>query len=401
MSSRPLDWRQNLAAIWLSQFFSIMGFSFALPFAPYYIQELGVTDPVALKLWVSVFAAATPLSLAIVQPLWGIAADRYGRRRMLMRANLAGCGVLLLMAGVHSVEALVALRLLQGVFTGTVTAAQTMVAASTPNHRSGLALGALSAAIFSGTMAGAFFGGWFAHAFGYRATFVAAAGIILLASLVVLLFAREEFTPPEGPAFAGAAAQLSWRSLGPSLPILALIAIMAGTRQFDMAMMPLLVQDIHGKVDGVSRLTGTLFAVASIGGLLAGPVFGHLADRASPARIARLCAVGGAVMMIPQGLAHVFLTLVPARFGMMFFAGGLDPVFQIWLAKVTPAERQGIAFGWSATARSLGWFIAPLISGLVAATFGLRSVYFVNAALFLLLIPLINAALKSAGRRAS
>lgn len=401
MSSRPLDWRQNLAAIWLSQFFSIMGFSFALPFAPYYIQELGITDPVALKLWVSVFAAATPLSLAIVQPLWGIAADRYGRRRMLMRANLAGCGVLLMMAGVHSVEALVALRLLQGVFTGTVTAAQTMVAASTPNHRNGLALGALSAAIFSGTMAGAFFGGWYAHAFGYRATFMAAAGIIFLASVVVMLFTREDFTPPEGPTFAGAAAQLSWRNLGTSLPILALIAIMAGTRQFDMAMMPLLVQDIHGKVDGVSRLTGTLFAVASIGGLLAGPVFGHLADRASPARIARMCAVGGAIMMIPQGLAHVFLTLVPARFGMMFFAGGLDPVFQIWLAKVTPAERQGLAFGWSATARSLGWFIAPLISGLVAATFGLRSVYFVNSALFLMLIPLINVALKSAHRQAA
>ena len=64
---RPIDWRQNLAFVWLSQFLSIMGFSFALPFAPYYIQDLGVTDPDALKLWVSAFAAATPLSLAIYQ----------------------------------------------------------------------------------------------------------------------------------------------------------------------------------------------------------------------------------------------------------------------------------------------------------------------------------------------
>lgn len=378
-----------------------MGFTFALPFAPYYIQELGVTDPVALKLWVSLFAAATPLSLAIVQPLWGVAADRYGRRRMLMRANLAGTGVLLLMGGVHSVEALVALRLVQGVFTGTVTAAQTLVAASTPQHRNGLALGALSAAIFSGTMAGAFFGGWFAHAFGYRATFLAAAGLLLLASVLVMLFTREDFTPPAATTTAGIPSSLSWRSLGSSLPILVLIAIMAGTRQFDMALMPLLVQDIHGTVEGVSRLTGTLFAVASIGGLLAGPVFGHLADRASPARIARLCAVGAAITMIPQGLAHVFMTLLPARFGMMFFAGGLDPVFQIWLAKVTPAERQGIAFGWSATARSLGWCVAPLVSGLIAANFGLRSVYFVNAVLFLLLLPLINLALAQSRRRAA
>ena len=76
-----VNWKQNLAVIWLSQFISIIGFNFALPFAPYFIQELGVTDPVKVKLWVAVFAAATPLSLAVFSPVWGILADRYGRRR--------------------------------------------------------------------------------------------------------------------------------------------------------------------------------------------------------------------------------------------------------------------------------------------------------------------------------
>lgn len=400
MSNRPINWRQNLAFIWLSQFFSIMGFSFALPFAPYYIQQIGVTDPVALKLWVSLFAAATPLSLALSQPIWGAAADRFGRRRMLMRANVAGSLVLLLMASVRSVEALVILRLVQGAFTGTVSAAQTMVAASTPSDRNGLALGALSAAVFSGTMAGAFLGGWFADLFGYRATFYAAAGIIFMAGLLVQFFTRENFTPPAPEDQEPIPPHLTLRALGAGLPILFLIAAMAGVRQFDMALMPLLVQDIHGRVDGVSRLTGTLFAVASVGGLLAGPVMGHLADRSSPAGIARVCSVGAAVMMTLQGLAHAFVHLIPARFGMMFFAGGLDPVFQIWLAKVTPADRRGVVFGWSSTARSLGWFSAPLASGVLAATLGLRAIYFINAVLFLLLIPLINFVVRKVAARA-
>ena len=399
MITRPIDWRQNLAAIWLSQFLSIMGFSFALPFAPYYIQQLGVTDPTALKLWVSAFAAATPLSLALSQPIWGAAADRFGRRRMLVRANLAGALVLMLMASVRSVEALVALRLVQGAFTGTVTAAQTLVAAGTPQRRNGLALGALSAAVFSGTMAGASLGGWFADAFGYRATFYAAAGLIMLAGLLVMLFTREDFVPPSLEDQEPIPPHLSLRGLGMALPILVLIAAMAGVRQFDMALLPLLVQDIHGGVAGAARWTGILFAVASMGGLLAGPLLGYLADRSSPDRIARICSVGAALTMIPQGLAHAFVTLVPARFGMMFFAGGLDPVFQIWLAKVTPPDRRGVVFGWSSTARSLGWFAAPLISGVLAATIGLRSIYFINAALFLLLLPLINAVVRKMAAR--
>ena len=88
-----VNWKKNLAVIWLSQFLSIMGFSFAMPFAPYYIQDLGVTDPVRLKLWISVFAAAAPLTLAVFSPVWGALADRYGRRIMLLRANFAGAVV--------------------------------------------------------------------------------------------------------------------------------------------------------------------------------------------------------------------------------------------------------------------------------------------------------------------
>ena len=167
-----VHWKQNLAVVWVSQFLSIMGFFFAIPFAPYYIQELGVQDPVKIKLWVSLFGAAAPFSLAIFSPMWGALADRYGRRLMLLRANFGAAVVLALMATVESVEALIVLRLLQGLLAGTVTAAQTMVTSTTPENRSGTALGALSAAVYSGTMAGTFLGGLFAEYVGYRLSFL-------------------------------------------------------------------------------------------------------------------------------------------------------------------------------------------------------------------------------------
>lgn len=390
-----VNWKQNLAVIWLSQFISIMGFNFALPFAPYFIQELGVTDPVKVKLWVAVFAAATPLSLAVFSPVWGILADRYGRRLMLLRANFAGAIVLALMGTVHSVQALVVLRLLQGVFTGTMTAAQTMVSVHTPSHRSGFALGALSAAMFSGAMVGAFVGGIFADLFGFRGTFFAG-GLLLLSSGLLVAFGTTENFVRHIPEIENGESPIRahWAGLSAAMPILLLILAMAVARQFDQAMLPLLVQEIHGSLQGVSVWTGSLSAVGGIAGLLAAPILGRLADRIPPPKIGKMSALGAGLLMMPQGLAHGFLLLFASRFGMVFCAGGLDPVFQIWLSRVTPEHKRGAVFGWAATARSLGWVVAPLVSGLVASGLGIRSVFFIGGMLFFCIVPLISAVVK-------
>ena len=385
-----VHWKQNLAVVWVSQFLSIMGFFFAIPFAPYYIQELGVRDPVKIKLWVSLFGAAAPFSLAIFSPVWGALADRYGRRLTLLRANFGAAVVLALMATVESVEALIVLRLLQGLLAGTVTAAQTMVTSTTPENRSGTALGALSAAVYSGTMAGTFLGGIFADSVGYRYSFVGSAFLLLLAGVLIVVGTREDFVPPrprqEQPDPSSAVAV----GIGQAVPLLVLTATMSFCRQYDNSLFPLLVQEIHGSIQGAAFWTGSISAVAGLAGFLAGIVFGQLADRVDPPRLAKAASLGTALFLVPHGLLQGLLPLFPTRFAMVFCAGGLEPVFQVWLAKVTSVERRGSAFGWAATARSFGWFAAPLVSGLVASGFGLRAIYFVGGAQFVLLVFLIG-----------
>jgi len=130
-------------------------------------------------------------------------------------------------------------------------------------------------------------------------------------------------------------------------------------------------------------------AAGGIAGFLAGPIIGRIADRIAPPRIGKISAFGAGLMMLVVGLSHGFAQLFMGRFGAIFCAGGLDPVFQIWLAKTTPAASRGFIFGWAVTARSLGWMAAPLVSGVVAWMFGLRAVFFAAAVFFFLLIPLI------------
>jgi len=386
-----IEWKRNFVMVALSQFLSIMGFSFAMPFAPYYIQQLGITDPNELKMWVALFTAAAALTLAVASPIWGALGDRYGRRIMMLRANFGGMLVLGLMGLVPNVQMLVVLRLVQGMLTGTVTAAQTFVSVQSPPQRSGMVLGTLSAAVFSGSMCGAFVGGLFAEWFGYRMAFLASGVLLLLAGLLVALGTREEFVRPleETGDSMEDRSRIFWGKIGPALPILALMAAMGFVVQFDVAWLPLLVQDIHGSLKGAAFWTGSLSATGGIAGFLAGPIIGRIADRFAPPRIAKISAFGAGLMMIVVGLAQGFLQLFTGRFGAIFCAGGLDPVFQIWLAKTTPAASRGFIFGWAVTAKSLGWMLAPLASGVVAWMFGLRAVFFVAAAFFFLLIPLI------------
>jgi len=118
------EWKRNFFMVVLSQFISMMGFSFAIPFVPYYIQQLGVTEPNELKMWVALFTASSSLTLAVASPIWGALGDRYGRRIMLLRSYFGGMIVLSLMGLVPNVQMLIVLRLLQGTLTGTATVAR-------------------------------------------------------------------------------------------------------------------------------------------------------------------------------------------------------------------------------------------------------------------------------------
>jgi len=386
----PINWKTNFIVIWVSQLLALAGFFFALPFGPYYIQKLGVHEPAQIKFWVALFGAGPPLTLAIFSPIWGMLADRFGRRPMLLRANFGAAVVLCAMSLVPNVQTLIILRLLQGALAGTMVAAQAMVAAYTPAKRSGMALGSLSAAVYSGGMAGTFLGGMFAEYFGYRLVFLASAVLLLAGGLLIAWGTREDFVrPPADRTASGRAFKKPFSALRHVWPILILVAAMGFDRQFETSFFPLLIQQMLGSLQGAAFWTGALSAVASAAGFLAGIVFGRLADHLPPPKIAQVSAVVAGLFMLFHGLAPTFLLIAIARFGMTFCAGGLDPLFQTWLAKETPPEKRGAVFGWSATARSTGWFLAPLISGLVAAGFGIRAIYFIGLLLYVGLLPLI------------
>ena len=382
------NWKRNLFFLWLSQFLSIVGFSFATPFIPFYIQSLGVDDPAARSMWVSLFAAVGNLSFCLCAPVWGFLSDIYGRRIMVLRANFVSGLLIPLMAFVPGVGWLIFLRLLVGMFSGTVTASQVLASSNTPVKNRGFALGILTSAVYGGVMAGTCLGGIVVDCFGYRTAFFICGLTLICSGLLVFFGVSEEFHKTSSLKEKLETFTFKLPDFGPVWLILLLVMLIGFANQFDTPFLPMLVETVNGP-EKAATWTGIIASLAAVAGLLSGSFLGWLADRTSPQKVAVWSALLAGLLMLPQALAGCLGVLMTARFGMVFFAGGLDPVFQIWLAKFTPDNKRGLFFGWASSAKTFGWSLSALASGSVAALMGVRWVYAVAAVMFLLLIPII------------
>jgi DHA1 family multidrug resistance protein-like MFS transporter len=384
-----LNWKKNLFWVWMAQFLSLAGFNSILPFVPFYIEKLGVHDHQMQKFYVAAFATIGNISFCLFSPLWGMLADKYGRRLMMLRANIGSAIILPLMAFVPGIAWLLILRFAAGAFAGTITAAQTLISGNTPMEKRGFAIGTVISAMYCGAVIGAFTGGVIADKFGFTALFLSCGLLQLGAALIVYFFVEENFQQPE------AAIESAKTDIAPKLslfamawPVLVLLFIVAVARQFDAPFMPMLVEKINGH-EGAVAATGFIAGLSAVAGIFSGAALGWLADRTSPQRVAIICALFAGLLMLPQGLTGSLYVLAACRFSNMFFAGGLDPLMQVWLAKTTPDSKRGGVFGWAASARSGGWVIGSILSGIVAVSLDIRWVFILTTIPFLLLIPLI------------
>lgn len=124
------SWQKNLYVIAIAEFVVIMGFSFVTPFMPLFIQELGNFTSKEAAFWAGIATGSSGIAMFLSAPVWGIVADRWGRKPMLLRAQF-GSSIVLALAGLSpNVYCLTGLRFAQGLLSGTVAAASALVAAS-------------------------------------------------------------------------------------------------------------------------------------------------------------------------------------------------------------------------------------------------------------------------------
>ncbi|MBX5445812.1 MFS transporter [Sphaerobacter sp.] len=379
------SWRRTLYALWLAQTLTIIGFSLRTPFLPLFLADLGTTSTEQQALWAGLINGGGAAVMAITAPFWGFVADRYGRKPMVLRAMFVGSCTIGLMALATSPWHLLALRFVEGGLTGTVTASTALVATTVPKERLGYSLGLMQMAIFSGSSVGPLLGGVLGDTIGYRPTFVLAGSLLFISGLLVLVLVQEHFERP-APRDEDSSEAASVRALLVTPAMVAMILVLFGLRAASSAIqpiMPLYVEQLASRATGVASLAGITMGVMGLTSALASVMLGRAGDRFGTRPILLASIVLSGLLYLPQaGVQSVGqLILLQAIFGLA--VGGALPTANAIVAHLTPPERRGAIYGFTAAATSLGGFVGPLGGASLAAVISIRATFLVTGALLL------------------
>ena len=365
-------WRRNLWGTWVAEFLALMGFSATAPLWAYYIQDLGVSGD-AVARWSGLIISAPAMTMAVFGPIWGMLSDRYGRKVMVMRAMFGGAALMGLVGFARTVEHVLILRLLQGVFTGTVAAATTLVASTTPRERLGETLGKLQVAIFLGQFVGPSTGGFVADMLGYRAAFWMTSGYLLLAGLLMLFIVREDFTPVEREPQSGSFMQRA------RLEVTALLAgsmlgLVLGLRfvlrlglQISSPLLPLVVQDMLPNSAFLSSAAVVLTTVSGIFSAIAAPLVGRWGDRHGARTPLMIATFVLAWAIGVQALATKYWMLLIAQVFIGLAVGGTLSIVSAYIGRCAPEGKAGAAYGLDTMATSLSNAVGPTVGGWLGA----------------------------------
>ena len=370
-------------------------FGLAFPFLPLFIGTLGVGDVQQVEIWSGISSFGQAIVLSIFSPIWGVVADRRGRRLMVLRAAFGGGLVIALIGLSQNIWQFLALRFTQGALTGVVAAASALAISLVPRSRIGTALGLIQMSTFAGNAVGPSLGGFTADHFGYRAGFVVSGGLFIVAGIITLFFVHERFVPPlPGTAASGVTGILrDIRTRGRDRQLLIMMVVLFSA-QFGVnvvqPMLPLFVQYLDPS-QSPATVTGLIFTVAGVVAAVSSLVWGRIGDRVGYRRLLIAMALGAGLIYIPQALVMSVIQLIVLRGVLGIFDGGLLPSANALIASSNQPEKagerssHGTTYGLVYLANGLGFAFGPLAGGLIAATFGLRNVFIVTGVILLVI----------------
>jgi len=390
-------------AIFLTVFVDLLGFGIVIPILPLYAQAiadhpsawmesvnhfLGLsgagTSPGAF--WAGVGFLSFSLMQFIASPLLGRLSDQVGRKPVLWMSLIGTAIGYLMLALTSRFEWMLAARLLDGLTGGNISVAQAAMADSSAPEERSKAMGMIGAAFGLGfvlgpAMAGILSGSDFGHHLlatrGWHLPFFVAAGLSMMASMMVLFWLPETLTPEvrararshesRGHALVKAMERRGMpQTLGVSLLAMAGFAMMEGT----FALL------VHQRFNFGQREVGFLFA--GIGVLLViyqGGLVRVIAKRI-PERVALitgLVIMGLALPFMPSApwMWPFLLLLIPLSWG-----SGMGSTAGTALAsRLTPPEDQGALFGVLNAMTGMGRILGPAIGTFVFARWGGQATY--------------------------
>jgi MFS transporter, DHA1 family, multidrug resistance protein len=141
---RDADWHTLLTLYWITSFIEGLGVSQIYAFLPNRLDELGLAEP-AIQHFVGILGALFFVSGLPFIPLWGVWADKYSRKAVIVRSALVEAVVFGIVAASQTLWQVVLGMLLVGFQLGNSGVMMAAIRDVTPHRRLGLAMGLFAA----------------------------------------------------------------------------------------------------------------------------------------------------------------------------------------------------------------------------------------------------------------
>ncbi|GIW05331.1 MAG: multidrug resistance protein MdtG [Dehalococcoidia bacterium] len=376
------DWRRVLVVLTVALLLEVVTFSHVGAFVPLYLEtELQLT-PAEVKLWTGL-VAGMPLAIALcLAPFWGVWAERYSPKVIIVRAQVFELIVYLGMVVATTLPQFVVAALLLGLTYGNIAVLMAVLAQVTPSHRVGFAISIIQAAVPLGQSLGPLFGSFLIPVIGLRGLFTLDAVLVTISAAVLIVGLRDPARVKREESLA-AHLRLTFRQ-AVRLPamrwtFLTMFLMLIGMSAVQPYIPIFLGQYYEG--DTLARMIGLVLGSAGITTVIVTPLVGFLGDRHGHDRFALL---GLGAMMVIHLLLFLFsgpLALITLLLIRNVPASSTMSPLNATLAIHAPADNRAALISLAPFPRNTGMFLGPVLAAAVA-TYDLRLLFPFAALLF-------------------
>ncbi|MCC6617537.1 MAG: MFS transporter [Chloroflexi bacterium] len=373
------DWRYLLAIYGITSTIEAIGVSQIFAFLPLRLREVGLPEA-DIPAFTGLFTSLIFVFGILLVPLWGVWADKYSRRAVIVRSAVVEAVVFAGVALAREPWQLAIALLLTGLQLGNTGVMLAALRDVTPQGRIGTMTALFGATSPIGFAVGPVMAGVMIDGLGLGLTYVfwLSAGLSLAIVLLLLLGTREvrPEVVPAGRVLALARAAVTGVLRDPAIRRLFIIfgvAILAN--QMYRPFLPILVGDIFGSGEGLASAIALVAGTAALVGALVSPVSGPIGDRIGfrPVLAFSLVASGVSVAVMPLAPAVGWLALLAAIYA-AFQAAVQAMMFGLIATEAAP-ERRSATLNLVLLPLYVAGIIGPSLGALVTAAAGVNGVF--------------------------
>jgi predicted MFS family arabinose efflux permease len=374
--SRQLSWRGTNVLLLSTTTVMFATEGHLIAFTPLQLRELGLSDT-DVGVWTGILVAVTMGMALPLGPFWGVLAERFSRRVILLRTFVVLAVSLLVAAFADSLPWLIAARALVGFsygVGGVITATQAML---TPRPYVGRAVALVQTALPIAASIGPPLGALAIPHIGLRGLQILDAVLVLIAGVVLALLLPE---PKDGPKPAsvmgrmGEVLTFSWQTPGIRWNFVNQFLVRSGAGTVDSYIAVRITQAAVDPASAIGWILGGYGVVTTVSTWLTG----RLADRPDIGRIYTLGMLFGAVVTVGIMLSP-WLWLIAVFALLRGIPTALArPLLVAHLARVVPHSYQTGVFGLFPTVGNVGGLLFPLLAAGVVSS-GLWTAFAIGA----------------------